>query len=76
MALGLVMAFYLVHQRYWIAVVQDKTGAAVLWLGTAADKSRDHLQDEFNEMAEEIRAQVAAEPKTRAAKREASLVGS
>jgi cytochrome c biogenesis protein len=75
MALGLAMAFYLVHQRYWIAVVEDKTGATVLWLGTAADKSRDHLQEEFNQMAEEIRTEVAAEPKTRAAKREASLVG-
>ena len=75
MALGLVMAFYLVHQRYWVAVVQDKSGAAVLWLGTTADKNRDHLQEEFNEMAEEIRSQVAAAPKARAARREASLVG-
>jgi hypothetical protein len=74
MALGLVMAFYLVHQRYWVAIVEDRSGATVLWLGTSADKTRDHLQEEFNDMAEDIRKQLA-DSKSRAAKREASLVG-
>ena len=75
MALGLVMAFYLVHQRYWVAVVEDRDGAQVLWLGTAADKTRDHLQEEFNDMADEIRRELAAEGKSHAAHRAATLVG-
>jgi len=75
MALGLGMAFYLVHQRYWIALAEDRSGKPVLWLGTASDKQREHLQEEFNEMANEIRAQLAAAPKARKSERAASLVG-
>jgi len=54
------MAFYLVHQRYWAVAYDDaKTGETVLWLGTAADKNREHFQERFDELAKTIREQVA-----------------
>lgn len=78
MALGLLMAFYLVHQRFWAHVVDLSNGQQALWLGTASDKEREHLQEEFNEIAEEIRKELAAAPKTKVGRSEreaASLVG-
>ncbi len=57
MALGLVMAFYMVHQRFWAMAVDTKTGPA-LWIGTAADKNREHFQDGFARLVEDIRAEL------------------
>ncbi len=59
MALGLIMAFYMVHQRYWAVVYEDeKTGGLTLWIGTAADKNREHFQETFNELAAELRKEL------------------
>ena len=56
MAIGLVMAFYLVHQRYWVAVYEDtRSGDTMLWIGTQADKNREHFQERFDELVKEIR---------------------
>jgi cytochrome c biogenesis protein len=61
MAVGLIMAFYLVHQRHWAVAYEDaKTGGMVLWIGTAADKNREHFQERFDELVKMIREQVAA----------------
>jgi cytochrome c biogenesis protein len=57
MALGLVMAFYLVHQRYWAMVIETRHGPA-LWIGTAADKNRGHYQAGFNNLIDDIRAEL------------------
>jgi cytochrome c biogenesis protein len=57
MALGLVMAFYLVHQRFWAMAVDTKNGPA-LWVGAAADKNREHYQESFNRLVDEIRDQL------------------
>ncbi|MGB9103391.1 MAG: cytochrome c biogenesis protein ResB [Terriglobales bacterium] len=60
MALGLVMAFYLVHQRYWAMVIETKHGPA-LWIGAAADKNREHYQEGFNRLIADIRAELGRE---------------
>ena len=61
MAVGLIMAFYMVHQRYWAVAYEDaKSGETVLWIGTAADKNREHFQERFDELAKSIREQVEA----------------
>jgi cytochrome c biogenesis protein len=60
MALGLVMAFYLVHQRYWAMVIETKHGPA-LWIGAAADKNREHYQQGFNKLIDDIRAELGHE---------------
>ena len=59
MAIGLIMAFYLVHQRFWAVAYEDaKTGETVLWIGSAADKNREHFQEHFNDLVKNIREQV------------------
>jgi cytochrome c biogenesis protein len=59
MAVGLIMAFYLVHQRYWVTTYEDpKSGATVLWIGTVADKNREFFQERFDDLVKEIREQV------------------
>lgn len=59
MAVGLIMAFYLVHQRYWVSTYEDaKSGDTVLWIGTAADKNREFFQERFDDLVQEIREQT------------------
>ncbi len=60
MALGLVMAFYLVHQRYWAITIETSNGPA-LWVGTTADKNREHFVEAFNHLVDDIRAELAQE---------------
>jgi cytochrome c biogenesis protein len=62
MALGLILAFYLVHQRYWATTFEDpKTGQTVLWIGTIADKNREHFQELFDQLAKQVR-ELAEKP--------------
>ena len=58
MALGLGMAFYCVHRRYWAVVVTDPKLGLVLWLGTQADKNREHYAEEFKEITELVRGEL------------------
>ena len=67
MGLGLISAFYCVHQRYWAVVIADAKLGQVLWIGTAADKNREHFQERFAEMAEEISRELATPETSRAA---------
>ena len=57
MALGLVLAFYLVHQRFWAVAVETRAGPA-LWIGTAADKNREHYLEGFSLLVDEVRAEL------------------
>jgi len=58
MAVGLTMAFYCVHRRYWAVVVNDPKLGTVLWIGMQADKNREHYADEFKEIAGHIRNEL------------------
>lgn len=58
MAVGLAMAFYCVHRRYWAVVTIDPKLGQVLWIGTQADKNREHYAHEFNDIANEIRGEL------------------
>ena len=58
--LGLGLAFYTVHQRYWVMVVTQVDGSQALWLGTSPDKKREHLVERFGELVDEVRAQADA----------------
>lgn len=61
MAVGLIMAFYLVHQRFWVSTYEDaKTGSTFVWIGTTADKNREYFQERFDELVKNIREQVNA----------------
>ncbi len=74
MAIGLTMAFYLVHQRFWAVVVEDASGSKRLWMGTVADKNREHLAERFQELANDIKQELAAAAPDGVAQKDQSLV--
>ncbi len=63
MGLGLTMAFYFVHGRFWAVPVSDGRGRLVLWVGASASKNRDEFEERFHKLVEqiEIRVQGTAE---------------
>lgn len=73
MAIGLVMAFYCVHRRYWAITLDDGQGNLTLWVGSAADKNREHYAEAFNEMMEELRKDLASDPRRKAREKTESL---
>jgi cytochrome c biogenesis protein len=58
MAIGLGMAFYCVHRRYWAVVVRDAKLGQILWIGTQADKNREHYAEEFKEIVNSVRSEL------------------
>ena len=54
MGLGLTLAFYFVHVRFWIVPVSDGRGRLVLWAGASASKNREELEKRFGLLVEEI----------------------
>ncbi len=58
MGAGLFVAFYMVHMRLWIATVPDADGRLILWVGGQANKNKDRFEQKFEEVVEEIRAQL------------------
>jgi cytochrome c biogenesis protein len=73
MGVGMFMAFYLVHIRFWAVVVPDAQGGTKLWVGAAANKNREAFEQRFYHLAEEIRAQVESQSKTCALAQESSM---
>lgn len=58
MALGLLMAFYMVHVRFWVVPVSDGHGRQVLWVGASASKNRAEFKDRFRRLTEAIQAEL------------------
>jgi cytochrome c biogenesis protein len=58
MGAGLFVAFYMVHMRLWIAAVPDADGRLVLWVGGQTNKNKDRFEQKFDEVVEEIRAEL------------------
>lgn len=58
MALGLVMAFWMLHQRYWAVALTNKEGRLVLWVGAAANKNREAFAQRFSDLAKEIEKEL------------------
>ena len=54
MGLGLTMAFYFVHGRFWAVPVSDGRGRLVLWVGASASKNRDEFEERFYKLVERI----------------------
>jgi cytochrome c biogenesis protein len=61
MGLGLAMAFYFVHIRFWVVPVSDDRGRRVLWVGASASKNREDLEKRFGLLVEEIEAGLKPE---------------
>jgi cytochrome c biogenesis protein len=58
MGLGLVMAFYFVHVRYWAVPVNDGRGRMTLWIGASASKNRDEFEEGFQKLVHEIEEEL------------------
>ena len=61
MGVGLAMAFYFVHLRFWVVPVSDGRGRLVLWVGASASKNREELEKRFGRLVEEIEAGLKAD---------------
>ena len=58
MGAGLFVAFYMVHMRLWIVAVRNADGHLALWIGGQANKNKDRFEQKFDEVVEEIRAEL------------------
>jgi len=65
LALGLAMAFYFVHARYWAVPVSDASGRLVLWVGAKASKNRDGFAERFHRLVAEIENNLKSTGKER-----------
>ncbi|MFB3815071.1 MAG: cytochrome c biogenesis protein ResB [Terriglobales bacterium] len=54
MGLGMILAFYVLHQRFWVTPVVTKDNKLALWMGAAANKKRESFDLRFREMASDI----------------------
>jgi cytochrome c biogenesis protein len=60
MGVGLLMAFWVLHQRYWAIVTTNKAGQLVLWIGGAANKNKEGFAVRFGELAQDIEKEIDA----------------
>lgn len=60
MGVGLIMAFYMVHIRFWVVPLSDDCGRNVLWVGASASKNREEFEERFRALVEAIEKQLAA----------------
>ncbi len=67
LGIGLGMAFYLVHMRFWALPVQDENGNLVLWIGGAANKNREAFVERFGRLADAIERELKPAAKSRVA---------
>ena len=58
MGVGLLMAFYMVHMRFWAVPVDDGRGRLVLWVGANASKSREESRERFERLVKAIQAEL------------------
>jgi cytochrome c biogenesis protein len=51
---GLILAFYIFHQRYWAVAARGQDGKLLLWVGGASNRKRAAFDLRFRQMADEI----------------------
>ncbi len=74
MGVGLFVAFYLIHMRFWAVPVVDQNGRLVLWIGGAANKNREVFEERFRNLTEKIEEALNKNPQESGAEeREATL---
>lgn len=74
MGVGLFVAFYLIHMRFWAVPVVDQNGRLVLWLGGAANKNREVFEERFRKLTEKVEEALKKNPQeSRVEEREATL---
>jgi cytochrome c biogenesis protein len=61
MGIGLAMAFYFIHMRFWAMPMSDDRGRLTLWVGASAAKQRDEFRELFQRLVEEIAKNVGTQ---------------
>jgi cytochrome c biogenesis protein len=84
MGVGLVIAFYVIHMRFWAIAVHDEKQGLVLWVGGAFNKNKERFEDRYNALVLAIQHEIQvreAEPplnfnkKEKESARETTTVG-
>jgi cytochrome c biogenesis protein len=73
MGVGLFVAFYMVHQRFWVVPVEIARGERALWVGGSANKNRDVFAERFAQLVKQIEAEISSA--SRIEEKEVSLAG-
>jgi cytochrome c biogenesis protein len=73
MGVGLVIAFYVIHLRFWAIAVHDEKQGLVLWVGGAFNKNKERFEDRYNALVLAIQHEIQvreAEPPLKFNKKE------
>lgn len=70
LAVGLMLALYFAHVRYWALVRTSQQGRRELWMGGSTSKNKGEFIERFQELVRETRTALQAEARAEA---EASL---
>jgi cytochrome c biogenesis protein len=57
-AVGLGIAFYLVHMRFWVMTTANAQQEPLLWVGGACNKNRDRFERRFAQLTQAIEEEL------------------
>jgi cytochrome c biogenesis protein len=60
MGIGLVIAFYIIHMRFWAIAVHDEKQGLVLWVGGAFNKNKERFEDKYKALVAAIEREIQA----------------
>lgn len=75
MGCGLLVAFYMVHMRFWAIPITKANGELVLWVGGAFNKNRDRFEDFYAQVVDAIREELTTGGSPNAEEKEDTLAG-
>lgn len=58
MALGLCVAFYMIHMRFWAIAVNDPQKGWVIWVGGAFNKNKERFEEKYNALVEAMQREA------------------
>ncbi len=68
--LGLALALYPVHSRFWVMATADAQQQPLLWVGGTYGKNRERFEHTFLQLVESIGAELSGAPQPREARAE------
>ncbi len=60
MGVGLVIAFYVIHMRFWAMAVHDQKQGLVLWVGGAFNKNKERFEEKYEALIAALRREIQA----------------
>lgn len=62
MGIGLILVFYFVHSRIWVAPARDVHGQLNLWIGGSANKNKDAFEHRFHAIVKQLESELKIFP--------------